>query len=285
MVCSFCKKEECRIKKKTWVSIGILAAGVLALGSWFLGYSALCGEGNPSLSQSVMADSSGDDEDRRANARMGISQWVTCILRILLLLPVSLLLKVVGFLLRRTADAVLLPLLRFLGGWAFCFFVLLSLFCILYKLLFPERSLQGFLRWKNIRWFLAVSFLLPGADAALRYWCESYRYLRAGVMTLLLASAVLFLWIRCFGSVLGASARLRALFVRRGGWVLPVVLVLASAGYGFAGANVSHETLRQNLIDAVWFYAVAAGSVTAIGAHRLQKRKLRAAGNGVGLAA
>lgn len=265
------------MKKKTMLSAGVLAAGALAICSWFSG-AVLPGQNDDLAVPAVVStdtgtDDGGDGGEERRTARMRtLSQRTLYAIRTAALLPLTLILKAAGFLLRRLGDAVLAPLLRFLGGWAFAFAVLLLFFCLLYKLLFPERSLREFLRWKNIRWILLGSFFLPGADAALRYWCADYNYLRAALMTLLLCGIVLFIWLRCFASALGARGRLRALFSGRRALLLPVLLLLAVVLYGWAGADVSHETLQQNLIEALWFYAVTAATVGAVAVHRLQKR-------------
>lgn len=265
-----------RLKKKTAFSLGVLAAGALALCSWFSG--AVTPDANDELSVPAVvstdtgADDGGDGEQRRTARTRALSQPALYAIRTAVLLPVTLGIRAAGFLLRRLCDAALLPVLHFLGGWAFAFLVLLSFFCVLYKLLFPERRLREFLRWKNLRWILLGSFFLPGADAALRLWCEDYHYLRAALMTLLLCGIILFLWLRCFASALGARGRLRALLLGKRGWALPVLLLAAAVLYGWCDANVSHETLQQNLTEALWLYTVTAAAVGAIAVHRLQKR-------------
>lgn len=160
----------------------------------------------------------------------------------------------------------------FLGRALFTFLLLCGVTLWLAKRLFPGRPLREWFRWNRIRWILLSALLLPAAETLLlSVLGEERRLPSAACRLLLLAGAVLFLWLRCFGSPLPAGARLLRL-AGSGAGLLPPAVLLAGI---LLSVRPPAAAVRGRLAAALWEAGircvVAAGTAFAVLLHRRAK--------------
>ena len=260
------------MKHKILISLGVVAAAAVALCSWIGGQNTDQPAPQPDPDYILS-----DDEDERKNQRIARQkkQDRVSALGSALLLPVTALVNLAGFFLRRVLAPVMNPVLHFAGEAALNGVLLTGVTAALWKAVFPDRSLREFFRWKNLRWILLVSLLLPAVHLLLGRTLENYEVVSVAIRTVLLSAAVVFLWLKIFGSALGTGGRLRELAHAKFFWLLPLFLLAAVALYGWGALDVSHETIGYALLGALWFYLTAVGTAGVILLHRREKlRKL-----------
>lgn len=77
--------------------------------------------------------------------------------------------------------------------------VLIGVFCVVYKLLFPEKKLRDLFKKKNLKWLFMGAATLTGANAVLTYAWAGWPVLRLVLMVALGGGVIALLWKRICG--------------------------------------------------------------------------------------
>lgn len=88
---------------------------------------------------------------------------------------------------------------RCLLGLVLRFGLLLCIFALVYKLVFPDTPIKELLRGKSLRWLIICAAALTLADLLLSVFLDGYREIRAAVLLLCGGLAIAFLWHKLCG--------------------------------------------------------------------------------------
>ncbi len=97
-------------------------------------------------------------------------------------------------------GTALSPLWGALLGLAVQVGLLLGLFCLVYKLLFPKKKLRELLRRRNLKWLFVGAVTVTAANAALTQLWTGWPVLRAAALSLVGLGVLCLLWKRLCGA-------------------------------------------------------------------------------------
>ncbi len=147
-----------------------------------------------------------------------------------LVLAVSLCVKIVGGLaalvFTEALSGPLHLLLTFLTDVCAFFILLLLLSGLIYKKMYPERSLRSFYTKRNMLYMLLAAAALAAAKTAARFFMHRLRIFAVAVQCVLSLVTIAFLWYKVYGMRGGAKEAVRAVLTSKQGRLLTAGLAV-----------------------------------------------------------
>ncbi len=224
------------------------------------------------------------DEDKKAVAKSqsGISRtakWLIRTLKSLLvgvvLAAASLLIKALGSLIGAAVGTGAGGVVGFLlAEFLPVLFMVVLVFCFLFKLLFPDYDLKSFLTFKNIVIMAAGSFFISLCSRASLTHIEN-RILASEINLVVSVTFIVLMWYLCFCGTLKSAQGPVSLLKTKGAAVMLLCLITLTAAVGLIQIALVNAGIPQQTIgtyfDCAWFCFVLVSLVAFISRHSKKK--------------
>ncbi len=279
-------------KKKKGLVAGIAAVIAVALAFIMLAPAAADEQFDSASTSSVvmlhpegdfaLSDDAGETETKKkkSGAFSTAARWILRTVKTafvsLCLGTVSLVIKLLGALAGTAGGGIGAALGFILGDLLPVFFLVLLVFCFLFKLIYPDIDLRQFLSFKNILVMAAGSFVI---SVFIRFSAERIenRVLASELNLAVSVLVIFFLWLIMFkGEFVSQTSRVRLLSEPRA-YILLFFLIGTAFLVGRAGTAISNSggdmLLLIKLLDCAWFCFILISVAAYIYRHTGARRK------------